>query len=241
MNKYAIFNGIPLPVAFTNEENLRYHRQYKLGDMSARDILIKHNLRLVFRIIREDFSMFNYDIDDLMSIGIIGLIKGIDFFDENKNNNMAGYVSRCIRYEIINFLRIENKHKKKNIDLISFDDVAKVIDGETIPYKDVLVIEDESLEDIVIGREMKKFYYMVIYELLNSLSDRDKKIMMLYFGFIDGKLYKQREIALVVDIDRAGVSRVITSTLRKFKQRILYIQKCDDRGIVNNYSRKLNF
>ena len=238
MYKYTVFNGEVLPDNFIREENIYYYRLYKSGDMCARDMLIKHNLRLVFTIIIENFSYINYDIDDLMSVGIEGLIKGIDSYDVDKNDNIANYVSKCIKYEVINFLRNNNRHKKKNISLISFDDPAKEINGESIPYKDILVIDYDNLEDSIIEKEMKEYYHNLIIDIFNSLSDRDKKIVMLYFGFVDNKFYKQREIAEIFSMNRANVSRIINSILEKIKQRMIYLQKCDDNGIINNYSKK---
>lgn len=241
MREFNIFDGIELPGAFTNEENLYYHRLYKMGDFSARGKLIEHNLKLVFSTVINHFGNISYEMEDLMSVGILGLIKGIDNYNEDINKKISSYFSGCIIYEVLNFFRSENKHRKKNIDLISLDDAAIFRDGLAIPYRDVLIVNNGNLEDVLIEEEIKKDNFRMINQMLDDLSDRDKLIMMLYFGFVDGKKHTQREISEVVDIDRAGVSRVIVSTLKKFKKRLLFNDKFNE--VVHNgvNCRKLTF
>lgn len=222
----SVFNGNKLPMSFTDNENLRYYKQYKLGDMNARDMLIRHNLRLVFSIIKErKYDKLGYDIEDIMSIGVEGLIKGIDTYDEEVNNKMSVYVSKYIKFEILNYLRKENYYKKKGYSFVSVDDIAKESDGDFICNGDVIRIEYESVEDIVIDRIMEIYYREMIIKMIDMLSDRDKEIFMLTYGFVDGKVYKQEEIATKIGVSRGVVSMVIIRNLRKMKDRLMFEEK----------------
>lgn len=232
MFDYSVFTGIKLPVSFNDEENLKYHRQYRLGDMKARDILIRHNLRLVVSIIKDrKYDKLIFDIEDLMSIGVEGLIKGIDSFDENVSGKISSYISGYIRFEILNFLRKENYFWKKGYSLVSIDEVAKEKDGTCIYKGDVIKNDVESVEDIVIDRMMELYYREMIIKMMDMLNDRDRKIFMLTYGFVDGKVYTQEEIASKVGVDRGVVSMVIVRNLRKMREKLKFEEK-------NIYERK---
>ena len=221
-----IFGGIKLPEAFDENKNLYYHRQYRLGNMLAREMLIKHNLRLVFSIIKDrKYDKLIFDIEDLMSIGTEGLIKGIDSFDENLCDKISTYISRCIRFELLNFIRKENYFWKKGYSLVSIDDVAKEKDGTYIYKENVIKTNNESIEDIVIDRMMEIYYKDMIIKMLDTLNDRDKEIFKLTYGFVDGKIYTQEEIARKIGISRGTVSVILIKNLRKLRERIIFEEK----------------
>jgi len=162
-------------------------------------MLIKHNLRLVFSIIKQrKYDKLGYDMEDLMSIGIEGLIKGIDSYNEGMNDKMSAYISQCIRIEILNFLRKENYYKQKGYYFVSVDDIAKEKDGDFISNGDVLRIGYSSVEEIVIEKLMDRYYRDMMDMMLGWLSDRDRKVFRLSYGLVDGKIYKQEEIARIV-------------------------------------------
>lgn len=226
MFDYSVFTGIKLPVSFNDEENLRYYRQYRLGDMGARDMLIRHNLRLVLSIIKDrKYDKLIFDIEDLMSIGVEGLIKGIDSFDENISGKISSYISGCIRFEILNFLRKENYFWKKGYSLVSIDEVAKEKDGTCIYKGDVIRTKEVSVEDIVIDRMMELYYREMIIKMMDMLSDRDREIFMLTYGFMDGKVYTQEEIAKKIGISRGTVSVILIKNLRKMRERLKFEEK----------------
>ena len=237
MTDYTIFGGKKLPEAFDENNNLYYYRQYKSGNMIAREMLIKHNLRLVFSIIKDrKYDKLAFDIEDLMSIGTEGLIKGIDSFDENKSRKMSSYISGCIRFEILNFIRKENYFWEKGYSLMSIDDVAKEKDGTYIYKVDVIKTNNQSIEDIVIDRMMEIYYKDMIIKMLNTLNDRDKEIFKLTYGFVDGKVYTQEEIARKIGISRGTVSVILIKKLRKMRERIIFEEKrnnlCRNKKIV---------
>ena len=190
MTDYYIFGGNKLPEAFDESKNLYYHRQYRLGDMVARELLIKHNLRLVFSIIKDrKYDKLIFDIEDLMSIGIEGLIKGIDTYNEKINNKISVHLSNCIRYEILNFLRKENYSKKKGYSFVSIDDTACEKDGDFICNGDVFKFDNRWIEDIFIDKMMQIYYKTMIAKMFDMLNDRDREIFKLSYGFVDGNPY----------------------------------------------------
>lgn len=229
-----VFNGKSLPVAFNEEENMNYYKQYKDGNIDAREILIKHNLRLILTVIQRNFGNIQYDLEELFSVGIVGLIKGIDSYDISKNTKISFYIAKCIRYEIFMFLR--KNYEKGDISL----DSVVLEDGlDIVTYREVLVSNEITLEEQFIEKDTNEFNKKIINDVLNILSERDRKIVMLYFGFIDGKLYKQREIAEIIGIGRAGVSRVLISSLEKIKARLLFEDRYFDVARGNVLNRKL--
>lgn len=224
MQKLDFFNGESLPMALSENENLYYHNKYLSGDMSAREILIKHNLKLVIFVVIKNFFNVGYELEDLVSVGILGLIKGIEKFDVLESENISSYLSGCIIYEILNFLRNENKYKKRGIKLVSIDDIGIEKDGDYVCNRDLFDVMDESIEDIVVNKMMDEYYQGILYEMLSMLNDRDRMIFMLYFGFVDGKLYKQREIASMVGIDRGAVSMSLYRNLKKMRESLMFLE-----------------
>jgi len=151
-------------------------------------------------------------------------------YDESRNSKMCSYFTGCVVYEILKFFRNENKHKNKGYGLISLDDVATYGDGYVLLNRDVVEDLSESVEEMIINKMMSEYYRNMIYEMLFELSDRDKTIFMLSYGFIDGKLYKQREIADIVGIGRANVSRILRTSLKKIKSRLLFGERYVEFG-----------
>ena len=226
MTDYTVFGGNKLPEAFDDVKNLYYHRQYRLGDMIAREMLIKHNLRLVFSIIKQrKYDKLIFDIEDLMSIGVEGLIKGIDSYNEEINNKISVHLSGCIRYEILNFLRRENYCKKKGYSFVSIDDVASEKDGDFINNGEVFKFNNTSIEDIVVDKMMDVYYKHIVSNMLDMLSDRDRYVFRLSYGFVDGKLYKHEEIAKIVGISRGCFSMILVRNLRRMREWLLFEEK----------------
>ena len=237
MFEYMVFNGERLPVALNEEENRYYYKQYILGDMNARYILIMRNLRLVFATIVKNFKYDPNNIEDLMSIGVLGLIKGIGRYDESRNSKMCTYFTGCVVYEILKFFRNENKHRNKGYRLIGLDDVATYGDGYVLLNRDVVEDLSESVEEMIINKMMSEYYRNMIYEMLFELSDRDKTIFMLSYGFIDGKLYKQEEIAEIVGVSRGAVSMVLSRGLKKMRDRLLFEENKTYNKVIKKNTR----
>ena len=226
MTDYTVFGGNKLPYAFDESMNIYYYKQYKSGNMIAREMLIKHNLRLIFSIIKDrKYDKLTFDIEDLMSIGIEGLIKGIDSFDENKSRTISSYISGCIRFEILNFIRKENYFLEKGYSFVSVDDIAGEKDGNFITNGDVFKIEGNCIEEIVVDRMMKIYYKDIIIRMLDALSDRDREIFMLTYGFVDGRVYKQEEVARKIGVSRGLVSMILVRNLKKMRERLIFEER----------------
>ena len=176
----------------------------------ARNLLIEHNLRLVVFLAKK-YENTGYDIEDLVSIGSIGLIKGINTYKIDKNIKLATYASRCIANEILMFLR---KNKKRRGE-ISFEDALNYdAEGNELHLEDILGTE----EDIVI----KEFEEMMDREALekeiNSLDERDKQIMVLRYGLNNTQEYTQKEVAEMLGISQSYISRIEKKVIKRLKQ-----------------------
>lgn len=201
----------PLPI---NEE-LEYLNKMQNGDREARAKLIEHNLRLVAHIVKK-YDTNNKNTDDLISIGTIGLIKGIDSFKLEKNNKLTTYVARCIENEILMHFR-SNKKNNQNVSLN--DSIGYDKDGNEISLIDVIKSENPEINEVLHKRENLS----LISSSLNCLSEREREIIINRFGLNDKKELTQKEIADKLNISRSYVSRIekraISKLYREFKKK----------------------
>lgn len=193
----------------SKEEELDLARKSSAGDMDARNKLIEHNLRLVVFLAKK-YENTGFDIEDLVSIGSIGLIKGINTYKVDKNIKLATYVSRCISNEILMFLR-KNKRKKMEISLeetLNYD-----AEGNTLSLEDVLGTD----EDLVASDYEKKIDMMFLQQELNNLTEREKLIMTLRYGLNNTDEYTQKEVANMLGISQSYISRIEKKVIGKIK------------------------
>ena len=185
----------------------------KAGDSEARDCLIMRNLRLVAYIARK-YNVGVKDMDDLISIGTIGLIKGIDSFDDSKNIRLATYAARCIENELLMMMRSDKKSSK---DMYLYDSIGSDKEGNEINLLDIIEYEDE---DIVERITMDSYIEKLDEIMKKTLTDREYDIIRLRYG-LDGDNEKtQREIADKYGISRSYVSRIEKTALNKLKARL---------------------
>lgn len=199
-----------LPPPLSKEKELEYLIEAKKGNVEARNILIEHNLRLVVFLAKK-YENTGYDIEDLVSIGSIGLIKGINTYKIDKNIKLATYASRCIANEILMFLRKNKKRKGE----ISFEDALNYdAEGNELHLEDILGTEDDVVP--------KEFEDRMDKELLESeikiLDDREKNIMTLRYGLFNTKEYTQKEVANMLGISQSYISRIEKKVIKKLKQ-----------------------
>lgn len=185
-----------------------YFEKYKAGDYTARDILIQHNVRLVIYYVVTKFKKTSYDLQELVSVGMIGLIKSVDTFDVSKNILFASYATKCIRNEILMFLRKEKKYL--NIDSLNR---TLNLDEKEITLEDILCDESVELE----YDYEKKELYQRLRKVVNMLPELDRKVMELYFGFLNNKPLKQAEIEKQLGFSQSYISRIISRNLKKIK------------------------
>lgn len=201
------------PEPLNSDDEQKYLELFKSGNEEARNILIEHNLRLVAHIAKK-YSSTNIDPDDLISIGSIGLIKGINSFDNSKGIKLATYVARCIDNEILMYLR---STKKLNAEVYLEDPIGKDKDDNTVTLQEVLENSERNIEDEV----DLKFKVKQLYEKMKDvLKSRERTILELRFGLGGQKPQTQNEIADSMGISRSYVSRIETKAIGKLAKEI---------------------
>ena len=204
-------NTFPKPLEEDEEEH--YLKLLKEGDKEAKSILIERNLRLVAHIVKK-YNFPNKDIDELISIGTVGLIKAIDSFDVGKGTRLATYASRCIENEILMLFR--NNKKQKN-EVYLQDPIGVDKEGNEICLIDVLSSDKDSVLDKVESNlQIKQLYTKIGI----SLSEREGAILKMRYGLIDGRCRTQREIAALLGISRSYVSGIEKKALKKLKKEL---------------------
>ena len=208
-----ISNNSLFPEPLSTEEEKMYVEKYENGDEEARNILIEHNLRLVAHICKK-YGTSNVEQDDLISIGTIGLIKGIKSYDYSKGVRLATYVSRCIENEILMHLRAI---KKLGAEVYLEDTIGKDKDDNTVSLQEVLENDERSIEDEVdLKFKIKKLYQ----KMKEVLKDREKLILEMRFGLNGKKPKTQNQIAKLLGISRSYVSRIETKAISKLSKEI---------------------
>ena len=198
-----------LPPPLTKEEEESLVMLSNKGDMSARNMLIEHNLRLVVFLAKK-YDNTMYDLEDLVSIGTIGLIKGVKTYKLDKNIKLATYASRCIDNEILMFLR---KNKKRKTEISFEDSINLDSEGNELHLEDVFGTEDNIVEkeyESIVDKEC------LINEIEN-LSKRDKEILILRYGLNNKKEYTQKEVADMLGISQSYISRIEKKAIKRLK------------------------
>lgn len=210
---YVTNNTFPKPLS--QKEEKYYLDKLKEGDVLAKNILVERNLRLVAHIVKK-YSYPNKEVDDLISIGTIGLIKAIDSFDSSKGTRLATYAARCIENEILMLIR---NNKKIKSEIYLQDPIGVDKEGNEISLMDVLSSDEDSIIEIVQSKIQIKKLYNKIEEVLQG---REKFIIKMRYGLEDGKPRTQREIARQLGISRSYVSRLEKRALKKLYKELKY-------------------
>ena len=204
---FGSYSNEVFPEPLSNEEEELYIRKMKDGDKEARAKLIEHNLRLVAHIVKKFETSYN-DVDDLIGIGTVGLIKGIDTYSLDKKVKLTTYAAKCSENEILMFFR-NNKKNSKNISI--YDGISYDKEGNEITILDILKTKDpDFLEDIYV-----KDNIVLLKKYLSILNKREKEIIDYRYG-LNGKEEKtQKEIAKIMKISRSYVSRIEKRAITK--------------------------
>ncbi len=198
-----------LPPPLSKDEEEYYINMAQDGDMFARDKLIEHNLRLVVFLAKK-YENTGVDLEDLVSIGTIGLMKGVKTFSNDKNIKLATYASRCIDNEILMFLR-KNKKIKGEVSFeesLSFD-----ADGNELHLEDVLGTEPDVVTKPLEDNLNKK----LMMKEINSLSKRDKEIIIMRYGLFNTEEKTQKEVADLLGISQSYISRIEKKVIKRLK------------------------
>ncbi len=197
--------SFPHPLTRSEEEQLLLRVQD--GDQTARNKLVEHNLRLVAHIVKKYYTA-NEDTDDLISIGTIGLIKGISTYNPTKNVRLATYASRCIENEILMYFR---SCRKKAREISLEDPIEQSGESDSLTLMDVLSFEDDSLERIECSDR-----YQLLYRCFRTcLDSRERSILSLRYGLSGDPPMTQREVASLHGISRSYVSRIEKRAIEK--------------------------
>lgn len=198
---------LPPPLKKSVEEDLV--RKSNLGDLDARNKLIEHNLRLVVFLAKK-YDNTIYDLEDLVSIGTIGLIKGIKTYKLDKNIKLATYASRCIDNEILMFLR---KNKKRNSEVSLEDSINFDNEGNELKLEDVFGTEDDIVE-----KSLESKYDKILLEKeVKNLTSRDRDIIEQRYGLFGKKELTQKELADKLNISQSYISRIEKKVIKKLK------------------------
>ncbi len=202
-------NVYPKPLSAADEK--KYLARVAQGDKEARNILVEHNLRLVAHIVKKYYTGTN-DYDDLLSVGVVGLIKAINTFDAAKTRRLSSYASICIQNEILMMFR-NNRKTQQEISLSESVDSDK--DGNNLVLMDVIAVDDDIVERIDTKFKSEKLQQYINEEL----DEREKTVIELRYGLNGHKEKTQREIAAMLNISRSYISRIETKALKKLRQR----------------------
>lgn len=201
-----------LPEPLSKEDEIYYLKLSEQGDIIAKNKLIEHNLRLVVFLAKK-FDNTKVDLEDLVSIGTIGLIKAVNTYKSDKNIKLATYASRCIDNEILMFLR---KNKKRKGEVSFEESLSYDIDGNELHLEDVLGTES----DIVTKDLETEIEKQLLIEEIEKLEDRDKQIMILRYGLLDNKEKTQKEVAELLGISQSYISRIEKKVIKCLKNKV---------------------
>ena len=198
-----------LPPPLEKEEEISYVIKCQQGDVNARNILIEHNLRLVVFIAKK-YETTLETLEDLVSIGTIGLIKGINTYKIDKNIRLATYASRCISNEILMYLR---KNKKRVSDISFEDSLTFDSEGNELHLEDIIGTQEDS----TYKEYEKKTDIDLLKITIDELSPRDKRIMIMRYGLNNTQEYTQKEVASLLGISQSYISRIEKKVLKRLK------------------------
>ena len=192
------------------EEESYYLQKAKAGDLSARNILVEYNLRLVAHIVKK-YQTGNRSTEDLISIGTIGLIKAINTYDTDKGSKLVTYASRCIENELLMRLRQERKEVR---EISLYEPIGTDREGNEISLMDVIRIDEENVLLNVITSESLRNINDLFTEILD---DREQQVIALRYGLYDNQELTQKEISNLLHISRSYVSRIEKKALLKLR------------------------
>ena len=199
-----------LPPPLKGEEERKVIDQAVSGNQKARDTLIEHNLRLVVYVAKRYDNSTNCPLEDLISIGTIGLVKAINTFKADKNIKLATYASRCIENEILMYLRKNNKIRYE----ISLDEPLNIdYDGNELLLGDIVGTDDDLVEQEMMKSDQRKLFY----EALKDLNEREKEILILRYGLSNHDELTQKDVAKLLGISQSYISRLEKKMIKKLR------------------------
>ena len=201
------------PKPLTAENEKYYLSRLRDGDGEARRILIEYNLRLVAHIVKK-YQSAEDDMEELISIGTIGLIKAVDTFDQEKARRLSTYAARCVENEILMYMRAKKKYMRETS---YYEPIGTDKEGNEIQLLDIMESgEPEAMEQIQLKDDSLRIYRL----LEERLSERERLVLIMRYGLYGGREYTQREIAERLGISRSYISRIEKKAIRMLKSKI---------------------
>lgn len=199
------------PKPLTASEERDYLERYKEGDQEARAVLIERNMRLVAHVMKK-YQYTDCDMEDLLSVGTVGLIKAVNTFKMDKGSRLATYAAKCVENEILMLLR---SNKKFSREISIYEPIGVDKDGESVSLVDLIEAENtETIDVLILSQDIRK-----LYEACDDcLKDSEKTVIRLRYGLYGGKEHTQREIAAVLGISRSYVSRIEKRAIEKLRE-----------------------
>ena len=208
-NMFFVGSADKLPEPLSKEDEIKYVELSMQGDTYAREKLIEHNLRLVVYLAKR-YENTKVDLEDLVSIGTIGLIKGVNTYKLDKNIKLATYASRCIDNEILMYLR---KNKKRRTEVSFEDSLSYDSEGNELHLEDIMGTEPDIVTKGIEEETDKK----LLEQEINKLNKRDKEIMILRYGLFDHEETTQKDVAKMLGISQSYISRIEKKVIKKLK------------------------
>ena len=201
------------PKPLSSEEEARYLSRYQAGDMDAKNILVEKNLRLVAHIVKK-YAASGRDMDELIAIGIVGLVKAVNTFKAEKGSRLGTYAARCSDNELLMMLRTE---RKLNREISLYEPIGTDKEGNEISFIDVVEDTSENVVDRMVLSERIQKMYRAIEDVL---SDREREIIYRRYGLMGIPETTQREIGSSLGISRSYVSRIEKKALEKLRSHM---------------------
>ena len=199
------------PKPLTAEEEKYSLSRLQEGDEKARQILIEYNLRLVAHIVKK-YQSPEEDMEELISIGAVGLIKAVDTFNHEKASKLATYAARCVENEILMYMRVKKKLQRESS---YYEPIGTDKEGNEIQLLDIIESgEPTAMEQIGLKDDTKKMYDL----LKNVLSERERQVVIMRYGLYYGREYTQKEIARKMGISRSYISRIEKNALNRLRE-----------------------
>ncbi len=208
-NIFFIGSTDKLPEPLSKEEEIKYVEKSMNGDIHAREKLIEHNLRLVVYLSKK-YENTKVDLEDLVSIGTIGLIKGVNTYKLDKNIKLATYASRCIDNEILMYLR---KNKKRKTEVSFEDSLSYDAEGNELHLEDILGTDADIVTKGIEEENDKK----ILQKEINKLNKRDRQIMILRYGLFNNEEMTQKDVAKMLGISQSYISRIEKKVIKRLK------------------------
>ena len=198
------------PRPLSESEERECLERFRQGDQRARELLIERNMRLVAHIIKK-YNFAEQEMEDLLSIGTIGLIKAVNTFDVERGNKLSSYAAKCIDNEILMMLRSE---KKRSREISLYEPIGTDKEGNEINLMDIVEMDEKEISEMIAYKEDVKQLYQA---LKTCLKEKERTVLCLRYGLFGSKEYTQREIGDQLGISRSYVSRIEKGALIKLK------------------------